>query len=86
MANPITERANLHNKEHTRQFIFRFRLDEDREIIERLESVPSKIGYVRELILRDIECGEERVLEDYYKSLERKGFYNTTSQDAEKKG
>lgn len=49
------ERAKIHNREHTKQFVFRFRLCEDRDIIKKLESVESKIGYIRELILKDMK-------------------------------
>ena len=83
MANKNTERANKHNKEYTKQFVFRFRLDEDRDVIKQLESVSSKIGYVRQLILKDISSGDETMIQDYQESLEGRGFQSTNT---EKKG
>lgn len=37
-----------------RTYILRFRLDNDADIIERIESMPNKAGYVRALVREDI--------------------------------
>ena len=43
-----------YRKQHMRQFGFTFSLENDREIIEKLDSVENKAGYVRGLIAKDI--------------------------------
>lgn len=49
------QRASIarYNKK-TKQYPVRFRFDVDADVIERLESVGNKVGYLRELIRRDI--------------------------------
>ena len=41
-------------KEHTKQIKFNFNIDTEADIIQKLESVDNKIGYVRDLIRADI--------------------------------
>ena len=36
------------------QYIFRLNREKDKDILDRLASVPSKQAYIRELILKDI--------------------------------
>lgn len=49
-------RANdKYNKAHTKQFVFRFNLKTDAAIVSKLESMPNKTDYVRQLIVKDIE-------------------------------
>ena len=49
-------RANSkYNKTHTKSVAFRLNLVTDADIIEKLESVPNKQGYFKELIRADIE-------------------------------
>lgn len=38
----------------TRQYVMRLRMGADADIIEKLDSVPSKTEFIRELIRRDI--------------------------------
>jgi len=47
-------RAQKRYQSKLRTYILRFRLDEDSEVIERLDHEGNKTGYVRELIERDI--------------------------------
>lgn len=39
-------------------FLFKLRKDNDKEIIDRLRSVPCITGYIRSLVRRDIEGTE----------------------------
>ena len=49
-------RANsTYEKKHIRQFLLKFHKSYDGAIIEKLDSVPSKNNYVRQLILKDLE-------------------------------
>ena len=48
-------RANTkYNKSHTKQVPLRFNLKTDADILEKLESVPNKLGYIKSLIRDDI--------------------------------
>lgn len=38
----------------TTQFVFRLRLNQDADVIDKLRSVPTKTEYLRELVRRDI--------------------------------
>lgn len=38
----------------TKQYIMRLRIGADADVIERLDSVPSKTEFIRELVRRDI--------------------------------
>ena len=49
-------RANSkYEKTHIRQILLKFHKTYDEAIIEKLDSVPSKNNYVRQLILKDLE-------------------------------
>lgn len=49
-------RANSkYEKTHIRQILLKFHKTHEAEIIEKLDSVPSKNNYVRQLILQDLE-------------------------------
>lgn len=49
-------RANSkYEKKHIRQILLKFHKTYDEAIIEKLDSVPSKNNYVRQLILQDLE-------------------------------
>jgi len=38
----------------TRELVLRFRLNQDKDVIQRLDEVPNKTEFIRELIRRDI--------------------------------
>lgn len=40
---------------HTKQILLKFNLDTDKDILEKLESVGNKQGYIKELIRRDMK-------------------------------
>lgn len=56
----ITEqqkRAQIkYDKANTRQITFKFNLKTDADILERLDSVDNRQGYVKELIRNDMEA------------------------------
>lgn len=56
----ITEqqkRAQIkYDKAHTRQITFKFNLKTDADILERLDSVENRQGYIKEIIRNDIEA------------------------------
>lgn len=43
------------NKEKTKCVLLRLNLSTDKDILEKLDNVPSKMGYVKDLIRRDIQ-------------------------------
>ncbi len=49
------EQVNKFNKNCTTSFAFRFHNMNDQEVINKLNSVPNKVDYVRQLILQDIK-------------------------------
>lgn len=65
MATTHTAAQMKYDKEHRRVYGFRLHNDIDRDIIEKLASVPSMQGYIKQLIREDInrtrtEKGEEK--------------------------
>ena len=49
------EQVNKFNKNSTTSFAFRFHNVNDEQVIDKLNSVPNKVDYVRQLILKDID-------------------------------
>ena len=43
----------------TKQYVMRLRLGADADVIERLDSVPSKTGFIRRLVREDIARDSE---------------------------
>lgn len=50
----VLDRDNSWKKKHTRCINVRFNIENDKEILEKLDSVPNKADYIRKLILNDI--------------------------------
>lgn len=46
--------SNKFNKENTLCVLLRLNFSTDRDVIQKLESVPSKMGYIKELIRKDM--------------------------------
>ena len=44
-----------YNAANTKQYPFRINLNTDQDILEKLETVPSVAGYIKQLIRQDIE-------------------------------
>lgn len=42
-------------KDNTKQFIIRLNILNDEDVINKLESVPNKVQYIRDLIKKDIK-------------------------------
>lgn len=49
------EATARYNKKHTRLLPIRLNCNTDADILARLESVPSKAGYIKELIRKDMQ-------------------------------
>lgn len=47
--------SNKFNKENTLCVLLRLSFNTDRDVIQKLESVPSKMGYIKELIRKDMK-------------------------------
>ena len=47
--------SNKFNKENTLCVLLRLNFNTDRDVIQKLESVPSKMGYIKELIRKDMK-------------------------------
>ena len=47
--------SHKYDKENTKQIALRLNKKTDADVLEMLEHVPSKQGYIKELIRRDIE-------------------------------
>ena len=61
MATEAQIRANMkYNEKNTTQIKFSFNNKTDADVIAKLQSVPNKQGYVKELIRRDINEGGTR--------------------------
>lgn len=63
MATKATVRQNRYDKAHTRQYLLKMHLENDADVINKLASVPSMQGYIKQLIRDDIsrtEKGEEK--------------------------
>lgn len=56
--------SNNYNKAHTKQFSFRLNKTTDADIIEHLDGIANKQGYVKSLIRDDIKSSR---LKNYYK-------------------
>lgn len=54
MAKNATIIKNRYDKKHMKQYLLKYHLVNDADIIEKLDSVPSKQGYIRNLIREDI--------------------------------
>ena len=55
-ASDAQKRANAkYDKSNTKMMSFKFNLQTDADILDRLASVPNKQGYIKELIRRDIK-------------------------------
>lgn len=48
-----------YDRENTKQFRLKLNTKTDMDIINRLESVPNKQGYIKQLIRADLEKGKE---------------------------
>lgn len=53
------ELNNLWRKNHSRCINVRYNLEHDAEILAKLDSVPNKADYIRQLILEDIRKNDE---------------------------
>lgn len=54
---PVSEsqkRAKKRYDKKTKELVLRFRLNQDGDVIQRLDEVPNKTEFIRELIKRDI--------------------------------
>ena len=47
--------SDKYNKENTLCVLLRLNFSTDRDVIQKLESVPSKMGYIKELIRKDMK-------------------------------
>ena len=57
---PVSEaqkRAKARYDLKTKELVLRFRLNQDRDVIQRLDAVPNKTEYIRSLVRRDIKDG-----------------------------
>ena len=60
MVSEAQKRAKRRYDKKTVQYVLRFRMERDADVIERIGSAPNKTEYVRELVRKDIagEVGE----------------------------
>lgn len=50
----IAKRQNNWKREHNRMISIRYNIEKDKDILEKLDSVPNKADYIRQLIKEDI--------------------------------
>ena len=55
MVSEAQKRAKKRYDMKTRELVLRFRLNQDRDVIQRLDEVPNKTEYVRSLVRQDIK-------------------------------
>lgn len=53
--NKASERQARYDKANTKQIILKLNLTTDSDILEKLEAVNSKQGYIKELIRKDLK-------------------------------
>jgi cell fate (sporulation/competence/biofilm development) regulator YmcA (YheA/YmcA/DUF963 family) len=51
---PQAKASQKYDKANTKQITFKFNLHTDADILEKLDSVPNRQGYIKELVRRDI--------------------------------
>lgn len=49
---------NAYNKEHTKSLAIRLSYSTDKDIIDKMETIDNKAGYIKTLIREDIKKGE----------------------------
>ena len=57
--NKASERQARYDKTHCRNYGFKLNLETDKDIIEKLASVPSMQGYIKQLIRQDLAKKEQ---------------------------
>lgn len=57
----INDRQNAWKKEHNRMISIRYNIENDKDILEMLDSVPNKAEYIRQLIKQDIARKKEEI-------------------------
>lgn len=57
MVSESQKRAKRRYDLKTRELVLRFRLNQDMDVIQRLDEVPNKTEYVRSLVRQDIARG-----------------------------
>lgn len=56
MMSDAQKRASIkYDKDHTRQIKFKFNLETDSDVLDKLDSVDNKQGYIKALIRADIK-------------------------------
>lgn len=53
--NKASERQARYDKENTKQIILKLNLNTDSDILEKLDAVDNKQGYIKELIRKDLK-------------------------------
>ncbi len=51
--------SNKYDKENTKSVLLKLNKKTDADIIEMLDAVPSKMGYIKDLIRQDIEVQQK---------------------------
>lgn len=54
MVTEAQKRAKKAYDKKTKELVLRFRLNQDGDVIQRLDEVPNKTEFIRELVRRDI--------------------------------
>lgn len=57
LATEAQKQAKAKYDRKTKELVLRFRLNQDRDVIQRLDEVPNKTEYVRSLVRQDIKDG-----------------------------
>jgi hypothetical protein len=57
MVSEAQKRAKRRYDKKTKELVLRFRLNQDGDVIQRLDEVPNKTEYVRSLVRQDIKDG-----------------------------
>lgn len=52
--NHKSENQARYDKTHTKRIFLKLNLESDSDILEKLDSVPNKQGYIKELIRKDL--------------------------------
>lgn len=60
MAEKSGDRVARYHKEHIRQIKFNFNKEHDKDILDFLDSLPNRQGYIKNLIRHDMRSGTMR--------------------------
>lgn len=72
--NKASQRAIEHDKLHAKRIYIKLNKENDKDILDHLENVPNKQGYIKRLIRKDMEDMKEKMNKKYDLNLIKVGI------------